>query len=62
MNFGEIFPGATPEAIDFLDKTLQFNPKRRITVDEAIDHPLLVKLRDKKREFIAPGILYNFEY
>jgi mitogen-activated protein kinase 1/3 len=40
-DFSEIFPGAPPEAIDFLEKSLQFNPKRRIHIDEAINHPLV---------------------
>lgn len=62
VNFTEIFPGATPEAIDFLEKCLQFNPKLRITVDEAIEHPLFQKVRDKKKETIAKGaIILEFE-
>lgn len=41
VDFKEIFPGATDEAVDFLDRTLQFNPRRRITIDESIEHPLM---------------------
>jgi serine/threonine protein kinase len=32
VNLIEIFPGATPEAVDFLERMLKFNPQRRITV------------------------------
>ncbi|CAK58501.1 unnamed protein product (macronuclear) [Paramecium tetraurelia] len=60
--FVEIFPGAPPEALDFLDKCLQLSPKIRITLDQAIEHPMLQKVRDKKKEIVAPGPIYlDFE-
>ncbi|CAD8133079.1 unnamed protein product [Paramecium octaurelia] len=60
--FADIFPGAPPEALDFLDKCLQFSPKLRITLDQAIEHPMLQKVRDKKKEIVAPGpIILDFE-
>ncbi|CAK85270.1 unnamed protein product (macronuclear) [Paramecium tetraurelia] len=60
--FADIFPGAPPEALDFLDKCLQFSPKLRITLDLAIEHPMLQKVRDKKKEIVAPGpIILDFE-
>lgn len=34
------FKGATGEAVDLLNKMLQFNPFFRIPVEEALDHPL----------------------
>jgi mitogen-activated protein kinase 1/3 len=40
VDFQDIFPGAGPEAIDFLEKALQLNPKKRLTIEEAINHPL----------------------
>lgn len=56
--FTSLFPKATPDAIDFLQRTLvrwvlpwnlrawlylfqTFDPKKRLTVDEALDHPYL---------------------
>jgi mitogen-activated protein kinase 1/3 len=39
--FAQIFPNATPLAIDFLTKTLTFDPKKRITVEAALAHPYL---------------------
>eukprot|EP00457_Paulinella_chromatophora_P004342 gb/GEZN01004354.1/.p1 GENE.gb/GEZN01004354.1/~~gb/GEZN01004354.1/.p1 ORF type:complete len:422 (+),score=58.60 gb/GEZN01004354.1/:39-1304(+) len=40
----EKFPKATPEAADLLGKMLLFNPKRRITVDQALAHPFFASL------------------
>lgn len=39
--FGKLFPKADPLLIDLLERTLQFDPKRRIGVDEALKHPYL---------------------
>ncbi|KAM3141919.1 hypothetical protein pb186bvf_006005 [Paramecium bursaria] len=62
VNFTEIFPGAPPEALDFLDKSLVFNPKARLTIEQAINHPMLQKVRDKKKETVAAGpIILDFE-
>lgn len=39
--FAQLFPNANPLAVDFLTKTLTFDPKKRITVEEALAHPYL---------------------
>lgn len=38
------FPKANPQAIDLLDKMLLFDPKQRITVEDALRHPYLEEL------------------
>ncbi|KAL9654717.1 hypothetical protein ABK040_008514 [Willaertia magna] len=40
-NLMELFPHANPLAIDLLDKMLEFDPLKRITVDEALKHSYL---------------------
>ena len=45
--------GSTPEALDFISKTVIFNPMKRLTIDEAISHPYLSKVRDVKREVLS---------
>ncbi|KAG9314480.1 CMGC MAPK protein kinase [Chiua virens] len=49
-SFTQIFPKASAEAIDFLQKTLTFDPKKRLTVDEALEHPYVSAYRDPEDE------------
>ncbi|KAI0942161.1 hypothetical protein AcV7_002673 [Taiwanofungus camphoratus] len=39
--FAQLFPNASPLAVDFLTRSLTFDPKKRITVEEALAHPYL---------------------
>jgi mitogen-activated protein kinase 1/3 len=39
--FAQLFPNASALAVDFLTKTLTFDPKKRITVEGALEHPYL---------------------
>jgi len=62
VDLQELYPAATADALDLLRKMLQFNPKKRITIEESINHPFLSKIRDKTREVAAPGpIILEFE-
>ncbi|KAF7457131.1 putative cell-cycle-associated protein kinase MAPK [Cryptosporidium felis] len=47
------FPGASSQSIDLLRKMLVFNPKKRITVDEALNHPLFKNIRNETVEAIS---------
>jgi mitogen-activated protein kinase 1/3 len=61
-NFVSLYPNANPLAIDLLEKCLTFNPKKRITVGEALAHPYLEPYHDPEDEPTA-GVLreYFFE-
>lgn len=48
VKFSSIYPAAPKEAWDFLEKCLMFNPRKRMSVDEALNHPLLAKVRAGK--------------
>ncbi|TFK46764.1 Pkinase-domain-containing protein [Heliocybe sulcata] len=48
--FSALFPGKNPLAIDFLEKCLTFSPKRRIQVEEALQHPYLEPYHDPADE------------
>eukprot|EP00824_Muranothrix_gubernata_P012587 TRINITY_DN26675_c0_g1_i1.p2 TRINITY_DN26675_c0_g1~~TRINITY_DN26675_c0_g1_i1.p2 ORF type:complete len:338 (-),score=65.12 TRINITY_DN26675_c0_g1_i1:60-1043(-) len=37
---------ATPEAVDFVDRLLRFDPVERLTAREAMDHPYFTPVRD----------------
>lgn len=49
-DFSKLFPTAGPEALDFLQKTLAFNPKNRPTVEECLAHPYLASYHDPEDE------------
>ncbi len=33
-----------------MNKTIVFNPRKRLRIDEALNHPLFKDIRDKKKE------------
>ena len=43
--FHQEFPTANPHALDLLDRMLQFDPRQRISVDDALNHPYLASFR-----------------
>lgn len=65
--FGNLYPAADPRgkllhlrqrshltaALDLLDAMLQFNPDRRITVEQALQHPYLEQYYDPSDEVSA---------
>lgn len=56
------YPGAPSEAIDFLDKILVFNPYFRMSLQEALEHPVFNKVRKPQNEsFIGNPIELEFE-
>lgn len=61
-NMAEMFPGASPLALDLLGKLLQFDPRRRIGVQEALQHPYLAQLYGgEAAEPSAPGP-FSFDF
>lgn len=62
VDFKDIYKGGGEDALDLLDKFLQFNPYYRITIDEAIEHPFLADVRKKDLEKVADEkIDFTFE-
>ncbi|KAK9678392.1 hypothetical protein RND81_11G208300 [Saponaria officinalis] len=53
-----LFPGSDPLALDLMCKMLTFDPRKRITVDEALEHPYLSELYDPDLFQPAP---YKFD-
>jgi len=48
--FASLYKGANPEALDLLDKMLQFHPSKRITIAEALRHPYMASLHNPDDE------------
>ncbi|XP_058087056.1 mitogen-activated protein kinase 3-like isoform X2 [Magnolia sinica] len=48
-----LYPNATPNAIDLLQKMLVFNPLKRISVAEALQHPYLSHLNTPEPDPVA---------
>ncbi|KAA1137724.1 MAP kinase Pmk1 [Puccinia graminis f. sp. tritici] len=58
--FATLYPNASALAIDFLNKTLTFDPKKRLTVEEALQHPYLEAYHDPEDEPTAPPLDEDF--
>jgi mitogen-activated protein kinase 1/3 len=55
------YPGASAEAIDFLNRVLVFNPYFRISMKDCFEHPLFAQVRDLSKEKI-PAVPISFEF
>eukprot|EP01064_Diplonema_japonicum_P002272 TRINITY_DN1144_c4_g1_i1.p1 TRINITY_DN1144_c4_g1~~TRINITY_DN1144_c4_g1_i1.p1 ORF type:complete len:393 (+),score=112.74 TRINITY_DN1144_c4_g1_i1:106-1284(+) len=51
----DMYPKASPEAIDLMKKLLCFNPSRRLTADDALRHPFVSMFHDASQEPVCPG-------
>uniref|UniRef100_A0A2N9H0C2 Mitogen-activated protein kinase n=1 Tax=Fagus sylvatica TaxID=28930 RepID=A0A2N9H0C2_FAGSY len=61
--FTKKFPNVSPIAIDLAEKMLVFDPCKRITVEEALNHPFLSGLHEINEEPICPSpFVFDFEH
>ena len=62
-NFKDLYPFPGDEAIDLLNKMLQFNPYKRINLNDCLEHPFVAEVRDKRKEIKAKTpIVLDFEF
>ncbi|KAK8663603.1 hypothetical protein V6N13_083412 [Hibiscus sabdariffa] len=61
QSFAQKFPNAHPLGIDLAEKMLRFDPRLRITVEDALAHPYLTTLHDESDEPVSM-IPFKFEF
>ena len=59
VEFSTMYPDANPQALDLLERMLAFDPAKRITVNEALEHPYLSIWHDPVDE---PVCSQKFEF
>jgi serine/threonine protein kinase len=50
VGFRKLYPQANEQALDLIGQMLVFDPNRRITVEQALEHPYLASLHDVNDE------------
>jgi mitogen-activated protein kinase 1/3 len=55
------FPNASDDALDLLDKMLIFNPEKRISVQQALDHDFMKQLRAEGDDPSCPST-FDFDF
>ena len=51
----KMFPDAPDDALDLMQKLLQFNPQKRLTAEEALQHPYVAHFHNPEDEPVAAG-------
>lgn len=59
--FSVKFPNVSPVAIDLAERMLVFDPSKRITIEEALNHPYLSSLHEINEEPICSSP-FNFDF
>ena len=60
-NLKRMFPGADKHALDLMTQLLKFDVDKRITVDQALEHPYLKPVRDPAHERAKKPVTFSFE-
>eukprot|EP01123_Difflugia_compressa_P015763 TRINITY_DN907_c0_g2_i2.p1 TRINITY_DN907_c0_g2~~TRINITY_DN907_c0_g2_i2.p1 ORF type:complete len:410 (-),score=75.03 TRINITY_DN907_c0_g2_i2:235-1464(-) len=53
-----LYPSADADALDLLKKLLAFNPSKRITVEEALDHPYVAQFHNPEEEIVCEKTIH----
>ena len=58
QNLGTLYPGTSVVGMDLMSRLLQFNPRKRLTAEQAIMHPFFNTIRPPTEEIVS----INSEY
>lgn len=61
IDFQDKFSYASKEAVDFLQQCLIFNPHKRISIENALSHPLFANIKKKPAEKAPEKVNLQFE-
>jgi serine/threonine protein kinase len=62
QSWDKMFPTASQQAIDLMSKLLVFDPKKRLTAQQALEHPYMQELHDPEDEPVCPTLFdFGFE-
>jgi len=50
-SYRELYPAASPEALDLLQHLLSFNPNKRYTAEDALEHPYVAAFHNPEEEY-----------
>lgn len=62
INLQDIYKFADPDAVDLMSKMLIFNPNKRISIDEALQHPYFKDIHDTLEEEFPIDEKMDFSY
>jgi mitogen-activated protein kinase 15 len=51
----EFFPSASEDALDLVQNLMQFNPSKRLTIEQALSHPYVAQFHNPDEEPDCPG-------
>lgn len=62
VNLQDIYKFADPDVVDLMSKMLVFNPNKRITIEDALNHPYFKDIHDNLEEEFPVDEKMDFSY
>lgn len=59
--FNNLFPKSNPVALDLLSKMLVFNPNKRYTIEQCLEHPYFEGLHNPDEEPVS-DVLFDWKF